>query len=1029
MNSTSGLQFTLASVLALASSALSQAALPLQGARLDATASYWQADLPPGRGDFPPLGTINGLTHGGVIAGSLHDGWALHPEQYRDHHILWTFRGKEFPVNQMQILQTFYLGNHFLAHFSLDFTTDPNPTLSSRFWPLTNLAFGGAVATVAQNEVSVSAPYGSDYRITFDPVTATGIRLHTFPNPGSQAQGNFVVTEVSFDIAPESFHWEQTASIATPGWGVEHILVEDFTGDGKGDLFIATGGWPGVGRLLPGNGDGTFGSARQIVDTSSGLGAYIGAVTAADMDNDGDLDIVVASGDRGSGFGWGSFVLLFRNDGSGNFVRAGYSFCYGGEPRAIAAHDVNGDGFRDVWSLNENGWNYTTSRAGLALIMNVGGTLDRSSIDHTEVLRPSGLAVADFDEDGTLDIAVTRTADNSVAVRANLSSSMPVLGPASAIASGFLLPGQHAAGDLDGDGHEDLVFACRGTVGLSSVVVPDDSVWWLRGHGDLTFDPPARLAGLTGDPEKVVLSDLDNDGDIDIIVLTRGIVTRGVALFRNEGGLFVDAGMAAGRLDPRALVVADIDGDSVRDLVIGSAGGGDEGVVVLRQQHARLFQSAPIVLGRSAQLELYSPTDAGRLCVFALALGSSPGTPWIDGRTIPLNSDAILSISLQMADTTRGMSVLGASGRHHPTIPIPADPSWLGVNLDAAFVSIDPGLPTLIRTISPPLRLRIDAPAGVRSDHAPPQISMVERTLVSASAPMPTLRVHGDNFAAHPGMQVMAGGQPVSSFRRVSDHLIEFVPAGLGLGWNSVDVITPSGTASLQQAYYVAWKARVSAKFMSDAIGDHTRFWTNYSILRSIDECNQLTLNMNRLVWYELEEVATIDQPQWWITHLNSASTFEAQARSQSIPYAWRFNAINFYMPGICGPSWGYGLFPSGGDHIMLASDCWGCPERPGTFIDHELGHYFGLRHTFDPLEAFTDTPLDPWDVNLDVNANIQALSNLYWGSPSYSVLWNNLMGYYSGASHHPVATTTLTPQQIIAWRSGLLAQRGHVVY
>ena len=122
-----------------------------------------------------------------------------------------------------------------------------------------------------------------------------------------------------------------------------YLTVGDFNGDGVPDLAVAAG--LGI-QVLPGNGDGTFGSGT-IYPASS-----VSSLTAADLNHDGVPDIV-----------WGSSVgtvNVMLDDGKGGFAAsarypADYSSSTGGPASEsyylIQVSDFDGDGNLDVASF------------------------------------------------------------------------------------------------------------------------------------------------------------------------------------------------------------------------------------------------------------------------------------------------------------------------------------------------------------------------------------------------------------------------------------------------------------------------------------------------------------------------------------------------------------------------------------------------------------------------------------------------------------------------------------------------------
>jgi hypothetical protein len=124
-----------------------------------------------------------------------------------------------------------------------------------------------------------------------------------------------------------------------------------------------------------------------------------------------------------------------------------------------------------------------------------------------------------------------------------------------------LYPSAIATGDLNRDGHVDVVTANAG----------DGTLSVLFGHGDGTFEPRHDLAAGI-DPDGVTLADVNLDGKLDIVCANAGPGTQTsstVSVFLGDG-----AGAFAPRLDipvgrwPGAVAVGDLDGDGLPDLAV-----------------------------------------------------------------------------------------------------------------------------------------------------------------------------------------------------------------------------------------------------------------------------------------------------------------------------------------------------------------------------------------------------------------------------------------------------------------------------
>lgn len=159
-----------------------------------------------------------------------------------------------------------------------------------------------------------------------------------------------------------------------------------------------------------------------------------------------------------------------------------------------------------------------------------------------------------------------------------------------------------AIGDVDGDGHPDLFFGAFADRPPERYLCADGPLAGriLRNRGDGGFDhlPTPALAPL-GRASGSVFADLDNDGDLDLVVARnarpRGneVKTRSSAVFRNDNGSFVKASNGTALLPPamraRNVLPLDYDGDQLLDLFIVDDLLGDVGSRLLRNEGDFVF--------------------------------------------------------------------------------------------------------------------------------------------------------------------------------------------------------------------------------------------------------------------------------------------------------------------------------------------------------------------------------------------------------------------------------------------------------
>jgi hypothetical protein len=293
-------------------------------------------------------------------------------------------------------------------------------------------------------------------------------------------------------------------------WG---IVAADFFGSGPWGLAITNSADNTVTILLP-NGGGTFRAGTTI----SLPGVYPTQIVAADFNGDGKIDLAVLNtcGTGAAGCfpqsapqGPGTVTILLGN-GDGTFTISPAVLTTGNVPFAIAAADLNSDGFIDLVVANSASNNLTL------LMGNGDGTFTPASSSPITGNGPSGIAIGDFNEDGNLDLAVTNSTDGTVSILLNqncstVAAALCSFAPAPISPAVGANPSAISTGDLNADGFLDLVVANSST----------NSVSILLGDGTGAFNaviPQGQVNFSTGAmPQALVLGDFNQDGRLDIV--------------------------------------------------------------------------------------------------------------------------------------------------------------------------------------------------------------------------------------------------------------------------------------------------------------------------------------------------------------------------------------------------------------------------------------------------------------------------------------------------------------------------------
>lgn len=327
------------------------------------------------------------------------------------------------------------------------------------------------------------------------------------------------------------------------------------------------------------------------------VGRYPEGIDAGDLNGDGHVDLVSVS--------WGSStdVSVLIGDGDGTYARA-VNYSSGSADRAVELGDMDGDHDLDI---------VVAGGFGFAVLLNDGtGAFGPASSISAGSSLVTSVALGDFDQDGTLDVALGTQGSlaATVTIFPNLgngtfgsSFSISTLGTAYAVTAadvnndgfmdvlyrnsnvtvrlgtggGAFLSAMTAPGtanrsievaDFNRDGIPDLLTA-NGTGGQAGVHI---------GNGDGTFQTPTNFT-VGSDPTKAIAADVTNDWILDLIIVNRNSNDLTIYVGNGDGSFGAQTTIGVGN-QPVWVVSDDLDDDSDADLALVNRSDGDVRVLL-----------------------------------------------------------------------------------------------------------------------------------------------------------------------------------------------------------------------------------------------------------------------------------------------------------------------------------------------------------------------------------------------------------------------------------------------------------------
>jgi Big-like domain-containing protein/VCBS repeat protein len=426
------------------------------------------------------------------------------------------------------------------------------------------------------------------------------------------------------------------------------IVSGDFNRDGNTDLVMTVCGdkncvAPGSVQVLLGHGNGKF--SLGGVFAAGVLGTSVDTLASGDFNGDGTPDLVVVTNAINK---FGNVNVLIA-DGSGGFLPpVGYPVG-GSTPVWAAVADFNGDHKLDL------AISVTTTNSVAVLQGNGDGTF-RPAVNYDVENAPQGITVGDVNGDGIPDIIAANQCGLDPACRLGtvsvlLGNGNGTFQPELGFPAG-MFPLSVALADFDGDGHPDLAVAQP--CGADPTCVSNGAVGILLGNGDGTFQPFVSYLSTGLNTVRLTVGDFNGDHYSDVVALNAQATDITVFLGSGDGTLQPGIDYTVG-LVPIWAVVADFNRDRAPDLAVANEFGFDVSVLLnsggtkmsltSTPNPSRVGQTVTFTVTVAATLSGYgTPTGTVTFTSGGKTLGTAPlvgGTAAVMSANLPVGRNVV----------------------------------------------------------------------------------------------------------------------------------------------------------------------------------------------------------------------------------------------------------------------------------------------------------------------------------------------------------------------------------------------------
>jgi hypothetical protein len=287
---------------------------------------------------------------------------------------------------------------------------------------------------------------------------------------------------------------------------------------------------------------------------------YLTYAKLVDLDNDGDSDVVASKYFVGFSPTVTGFVVLFNQGGFFNSAPVHYTSSK--ISKYVETADVNNDNYADVIVANTGGAGDGNT---VQVYLNQGNGSFGRPASYNVGAGPTGITVADFNNDGHIDLAVAnygyQAQGNSVSVLINNGSGS--FNTALSFPAGDS-PYRLSAGRINSDNLPDIVVANLN--GRFNVLINSGGTDFSN-RTEYVPGPSTYQNYWTS----LCLADMDHDNDIDVLYSSSGLYTppfNYIYYYKNENGILTSPqAISNDGGSPTHMEAYDINGDGWNDII------------------------------------------------------------------------------------------------------------------------------------------------------------------------------------------------------------------------------------------------------------------------------------------------------------------------------------------------------------------------------------------------------------------------------------------------------------------------------